>query len=429
MLFPDPNQKIVDDYDQFVGSLQVLLGLVVALGLVVIASLYMDGENIERVPLLPTIVASALPIAVFMFIVSRSNSKNFGIGYGLAAGIAVPLVLVLPFLILVLLAVESSAVVAANRALMLLFFVALYVVVTASLKSGKMGARFAIGFVIAFIYAVTAAGVISQMEPPKVRSAKAREMVAAEALSSTKALTACLIGHEALHPDVGFPKSLSTVPSDWGCNDKVSAASTVPKYQLSYEQTVQNTVSTADFRLILVPKKRPGAAGDPLMTDSRGLMFAWYGWSDPRGVVPRLMLQQSDLENSNIWSLRTDFNHYLQRFGTPSSFDEVVAKFPNLAGWSRAGATGQQIRQGPYVVNYTISQTEPQQVEISAVCRSYGEQCIRSYLVDFDGRVHWTAQPRPATAADAVLSTTKIGSPCEGPPPCADAVEWPMPRG
>jgi hypothetical protein len=47
---------------------------------------------------------------------------------------------------------------------------------------------------------------------------------------------------------------------------------------------------------------------------------------------------------------------------------------------------------------------------------SYGEDCLRSYFLDYDDIKHATAEPRPATAQDPGLL------PCETAQVCHDTV-------
>jgi len=63
--------------------------------------------------------------------------------------------------------------------------------------------------------------------------------------------------------------------------------------------------------------------------------------------------------------------------------------------------------------------TPPDTFAISITCVSYGVGCLRSYFVDYDGSVHATPEPRPATAQDPGLL------PCESALVCNDPVWTP----
>ena len=39
---------------------------------------------------------------------------------------------------------------------------------------------------------------------------------------------------------------------------------------------------------------------------------------------------------------------------------------------------------------------------LSAQCKSYGSNCLRSYFADYDGSIHATSEPRQATAGDSL---------------------------
>jgi hypothetical protein len=57
---------------------------------------------------------------------------------------------------------------------------------------------------------------------------------------------------------------------------------------------------------------------------------------------------------------------------------------------------------------------DPNRFALSAQCKRYGQICLRSYFVDYDGSLHATGEPRPATADDpAPLRCENASSECE----------------
>jgi len=58
---------------------------------------------------------------------------------------------------------------------------------------------------------------------------------------------------------------------------------------------------------------------------------------------------------------------------------------------------------------------------LSAVCQSYGDACIRSFLLDQNGEIHETSEPRQPTAQDPVIPDCE-----EHAQPCRD-VDRPQP--
>jgi hypothetical protein len=45
---------------------------------------------------------------------------------------------------------------------------------------------------------------------------------------------------------------------------------------------------------------------------------------------------------------------------------------------------------------------------ISAQCKSYGQNCLRSYFLDREGIIHATGEPRQATAEDPISSRCEL---------------------
>jgi len=58
--------------------------------------------------------------------------------------------------------------------------------------------------------------------------------------------------------------------------------------------------------------------------------------------------------------------------------------------------------------------SDPNRFAISVRCKSYGQNCLRSYFADYDGSLHATGEPRQATAHDpAPLRCENANSECE----------------
>jgi hypothetical protein len=49
---------------------------------------------------------------------------------------------------------------------------------------------------------------------------------------------------------------------------------------------------------------------------------------------------------------------------------------------------------------------------LSAQCKSYGLNCLRSYFADYDGNIHATSEPRQATAEDPLALRCEFVTEC-----------------
>jgi len=243
-------------------------------------------------------------------------------------------------------------------------------------------------------------------------------------------LTGCLIEYHAAHPNAGFPASLGALPRDLqppggtACDSNLVRPGVVADYALSYtpQQDPSNASSFSDFRLLAIPLKKGLPHVDPMVVDSRGRIFTYIGWSvtdRQPDFTPQLVETPDDLFASKVLLLRGAVRFFMQKNGgTPP------ASLSNL-GWNpdnNATSDPDVTRVGPYELNYIPpTPANATRYTLSALCQSYGDACIRSFLLDLDGETHQTSQPRPATPDDPLIpDCEKFAQTCRD-------INWPMP--
>jgi len=238
-----------------------------------------------------------------------------------------------------------------------------------------------------------------------------------KAHSAVWSVTACLIRGAQLHPKAGFPASLQSIAPDWNCDQRYTGSNLVAGYRLDYEIRKGSSSAVADdFRLSAVPQGERKYPGDPLLTDRRGIIFTFGGWSSFPGVVPSINTM-SEISASRVLILKYALDDYMKKNGAapPATLSALVDRPMGIQRAEIADATATLLNENVYVVRYLPpSSAHPNMFAISAVCRKYGEGCIRSYFLDFDGTIHGTGEPRPATPADPPVTRCETyGSDCQ----------------
>src|SRR5258708_2413911 len=245
----------------------------------------------------------------------------------------------------------------------------------------------------------------------------------AKAQQSLAAIAACLIRGHGTHPELGFPASLETIPSDWNCSPQ--HADPIPGYRVSYQPHQDSSSGVAiGFRLEAVPSKKGMYPFDPILVDQRGILFIYYAWNALTKLVPEIRVFP-DVGSSKLLGLKLAIEDLMKRNSgrPPLSFAALVDQPRGIQRWEMADSTGMVLNESPYSVRYLAPTTaRPDSFAISATCSRYGDGCIRSYLLDFDGAIHGTAEPRPATSKDAVVTHCELyGSACD------DEARWTRP--
>ena len=228
-------------------------------------------------------------------------------------------------------------------------------------------------------------------------------------------LTACLLRNHMLHPEAEYPATLSPPPANWTCQTKF-ATDAVSGFTLNYEpQKDAATGRVTDFQLTAMPGQKGIRGREPLLIDSRGIVFVDYPW-EMENVTAKVMVMPSDLSNSQIDLLRLNLDRYIKDKGNGLAPATLNAE---LAGAGYEAPIIEDSRTRLEARDYETVYLPPKlgdsgRFAISAQCKRYGEICLRSYFADYDGSLHATGEPRQATAADpAALRCENAISECE----------------
>jgi hypothetical protein len=433
-------------------------GLAVAIPLAArFAWLLNHAERLDAPPQLTALFLCELPWLVSLAAIIWGGKQNRWLrSAGLAFGSGVSFCLVsIPLYFALGLTIWDSgnrrtSLVALEHFVPVCLVVALYVVVSGWLcGKGKRGAflgNAAIGagcFVIAFLLIIAASVPGSGAEKEKATYLQAPMHPDAH----LRMVAACLIRHHFLHPEDGFPSSLAAISPDWNC-DLAAAADpwAMPGYWVHYSAVD----GSKDFRLEAIPVEGniwQLVAG----SDSRGEVFEFRGLNasseENRRAKSRGRSPVQTNDAGTIYHVLQAARGQVQTYmGTNDSVvwsrgawvvpnvDERHANAPpSLAGVlddnQFRGACEDEEQDpkerriavqppGPcYRLGYfPPTTTPPDTFAISITCVSYGVGCLRSYFFDYDGSVHATPEPRPATAQDPGLL------PCESALVCNDPV-------
>jgi len=372
------------------------------------------------------------PYIVSWFLISRREPKSIATGAGVACAFFGAFVLVSPYAFMVMfLFVGMSAwngppdlgLLAAGVTLVVYMVISLWIVWSA-FRIGKVrwsafGA--AVGVTAVYLYfgfqslSLTAYRGQRGAELKKVQAEMDLYKPAMLARETIIGLTACLLRNHMLHPEAEYPASLNPRPAEWACDTKFSTDA-VPEFTLNYEPQ-KDTASgrVTDFQLTAMPGKKGIRGREPLLIDSRGVVFVDYPW-EMENVTAKVMVMPSDFSNSQIDLLRFNLDRYIKDKGNgmaPAALNAEIAGAGYEPPIIEDGRT--RIEARDYETLYWPPKAEdPSRFAISARCKRYGEICLRSYFVDYDSSVHATGEARQATAADpAPLRCEKGASECE----------------
>jgi len=212
-------------------------------------------------------------------------------------------------------------------------------------------------------------------------------------------LTDCLLQAHMVDPNAPFPHSLSDFPQGPGCSSAPSEDK-IPGYAFSYEPRPNTSGKIADFRLTAVPKARGVYSRNPLMTDRSGIVFIDYPWEV--NSIPKIMVIPSDRFYAQIDHVKSNIQMYMSKNGltaAPASLTEEMILPQGQSPTLEDGGT--RITTMWYDMRYLPAKTgDPKKFALSAQCKRYGQSCLRSFFMDYDGNVHGTGEPREATVKD-----------------------------
>jgi hypothetical protein len=372
------------------------------------------------------------PYLVCWFLISKREQKSIATGAGVACGFFGGFLLVSPYVVMTMfLFVGMSAwngppdggLMAAGLVVVVFFVISLWIVWSA-FKIGKVQWNtfgVAVGATAFYLYfgfqslSLTAYRGQRGAEQKKVQADMDLYKPAILARETIIGLTACLLRNHMLHPEAEYPASLNPPPANWACQTKFTTDA-VPEFTLNYEpQKDAASGRVADFQLTAMPGKKGIRGREPLLVDSRGVVFVDYPW-EMENVTAKVMVMPSDLSNSQMDFLKFNLDRYIKDKGNglaPATLNPEIGGAGYETPISEGGRTRLEARD--YETLYFPPRAgDPNRFALSAQCKRYGEICLRSYFVDYDGSMHATAEPRAATADDpAPPRCEKVASECE----------------
>jgi hypothetical protein len=190
-----------------------------------------------------------------------------------------------------------------------------------------------------------------------------------------------------------------------------------------------------DFRLQVIPGERNKHIGaNPLVTDARGEIIAFTGlWADGpqrrKSYGPLFAVRTDDAgiehPGGSVYTVRERIRDFMQKHDAipPASLAELLDDKTVAQLTCSSAPDPTQIRIGLtwehpcYAISYFAPSDErPRAFAFSLQRLNYGNGCIRSFFLDFDGDIHTTSEPRAATAHDPSLL------PCDTAAPCQDTI-------
>jgi len=387
------------------------------------------AEKWDMPPLMPLLILGELPLVTAAMFLARSKSREGVLrGAGLAFGAALAYLILAPLLYLRVGASiwdtgEAYRYLVALRGFIPISFLGgLWLLASASRQRGEDRVAFNVSVGVTIGYAVLALllmGGLSVAGSGVVKEKKNFEApVTVLPVPQVRALTACLIRRQFAHPEDGFPSSLKAIGSDWNCDMEVADPGIFPKFWIFYSPVKDPTTHRiTDFRIQAVP-------ADPV---NKGMFATAPVVSDGRGAIlsfpPRQTIDAGDSPSLSVYVVRDRILEIMRtdRSGrAPLSLQE----FQNGKQGTRftcddlQAVNGRRITIGQrfcYSIAYFPPPEIPDSFAISAQCRTYGDGCLRSYFLDYDGIFHATSEPRPATAQDPALLSCEAAMVCHDP--------------
>ena len=389
-----------------------------------------------------TLFAEVLPYAfallpyvtAFVLITWGKNGKLIASGAGVALALSGAFVLISPGALAMVFVwaglSRNPTLLTALGVLVVLILDSVWVIWCAIRQKKNSSSAFLAGACATALYLFVGAPVVKLKEfrapqhAEEVHAAKTLNYFEASttAHKAITSLAGCLIQYQAGQAKHEFPASLREIPQGAGCNTNVAKPGAIPYYTLTYTPHRDSAGGIVDFRLLAIPVRKGLDRVNPILCDKRGTIFVyerWFAVDQGEKLVPLIAEEPNDFLASNVFTLRLEINSYMKNRGEgqpPSSLSELGAGSPN-----GQGTNADSRRVDPYVLKYFVSRGNGKGYAISAECQSYGNACMRSFFLDYDGDVHETAEPRPASAQDPLIPDCyKYGQTCRD-------VDWPLP--
>jgi hypothetical protein len=137
------------------------------------------------------------------------------------------------------------------------------------------------------------------------------------------------------------------------------------------------------------------------MVDSRGISFAEFALGTSTQYIGAFT---GERRLSQIDQLKKNIESYLKDNGLPSAPEALNAQMVGTDFGFEVPTVednGMSLRTKNFVTRYFPPKAgDPNRFALSVQCQKYGQICLRSYFLDYDGVVHGTGEPRQATADD-----------------------------
>jgi hypothetical protein len=409
-----------------------LLGLRLALILAVALAgrllwLVQHADKLDMPPFIPFIVLGELPLVVAAVFVTRNKGIVAVVtGAGCAFGSALVYSILSPALYLLVLGAISDtgdshrSLVALRGFIPIPFLASLWLLKSASRQRAQNRSVFDVSVGVAIGYAVLALFVTrsTAVAGSGVIEEKRNFELPLEIIPTApvRALTACLIRHRFLHPEADFPASLKAASVDWNCDTEITNPGGYAKYWIFYSPVRDLTTRrNTDFRIEAIPTDQRLLYVQPVVSDGRGAILSF---------PPNQTVNSGDSPTLSIYVVRNRVLEFMQKDFAgrpPLSLDE----FQNGQQGARFSCDDLEPlserrikigRRSCYSITYfPPSHVHPYSFAISAQCRTYGDGCLRSYFLDYDGFFHATAEPRQAIAQDPTLLPCEVALVCNDP--------------
>jgi hypothetical protein len=357
-------------------------------------------------------VLPLVPYLLSWFLLSTPKVLYVGAGAGVAGGLFLFILMLSPAMLLGSLVAfgMSTAPSGGEGAISLLGLIAASIWVAKTAKGMKDLHRtaFLMGLLATVLYMTSGLQFIRNAEyqwDRQVKQQKTAAMVeqmkpAGNAQGIITSLAVCLETNHSANPSAGYPSSLDPPPADWTCATKF-ATDAVAGFTFSYTPlTHAKNRRVTDFHLAAFPLSAD-ASSRAFMVDSRGISFAEFALGTSTQYIGAFT---GERRLSQIDQLKKNIESYLKDNGLPSAPEALNAQMVGTDFGFEVPTVednGMSLRTKNFVTRYFPPKAgDPNRFALSVQCQKYGQICLRSYFLDYDGVVHGTGEPRQATADD-----------------------------
>jgi len=371
-------------------------------------------------------VLPLVPYILSWFLLSMPKVLYIGAGAGVAGGLFLFILMLSPAMLLGSLVAfgMSSAPSGGEGAISLLGLIAASIWVAKTAKGMKDLHRtaFLIGLFATVVYLTSGLQFIRNAEyrwdrqanQQKTEAVVEQMKPAANAQGTITSLAVCLETNHSANPSAGYPSSLDPPPAGWTCPTKF-ATGALAGFTLSYTPlTHAKNRRATDFHLAAFPLS-VDASSRAFMVDSRGISFGEFALGTSSQYIGAFT---GERRLSQIDQVKKNIESYLKDHGLAATPDALNAEIVGTDfGFEipTVEDNGMLLRTKVFVTRYFPPQAGgPNRFALSAQCQRYGQICLRSYFLDYDGVIHGTGEPRQATADDPpALECEQRDGPCE----------------